>query len=123
MSFINSVNSLRCTLCRNRLLGDYEVYSLPDGQFGVPGEPVYHSCTNGYFYAKNQRHLAEVLEIAGELTERTQHNYRLLTFDDAAQVGHLVLVAGVFYRVDNVRNILSSCRILELEVYHYAAAN
>ena len=123
MPLRNSINSLRCTLCRNGLLDDYDVYTTQTGQFGVPGEPVLYARTNGYFYAKNQRHFAEVIEIAGDLAEKNRHNNRMIVFDDTAQPGNLVLVGGTFYRVDNIRVIMEPCRILELEVYHFAAAN
>ena len=117
MALSHSVSSLRCRLCRSGLLTDYEVYCLPQGQFGLPGEPVLIEHTRGYFYQKNIRHFAEILEIAGDLAGRSDANGRLLAFDDNAAAGDLILIDGTFYRVCHVREVYPPCRILGLEVY------
>lgn len=123
MSLIHSIDALRCRLCRNSLLGEYEVYSRTDGQFGIPQAPVLCGSTVGYFFSKNSRHSAEVLEIAGNIAMNTLHSYRLLAFDGNASAGSLLLIGNVFYRVSFVREITQSCRILELEVESIEASS
>ena len=115
MALCSTIDSLRCRLCRNSLLGEYEVYSRETDSFGLPGPPQLYAFTVGYFYSKHTRHYAEVLEIAGDLHEKTGHDRRLLQFDENASVGDLILIDGVFYRVDFIRDIYSCCRLLELK--------
>ena len=79
--------------------------------------------TNGYFYSRNTRHVADILEIAGEIQEKILHDNRLLQFDDNALIGDLILIRGVFYRVDFIREVYPSCRILDLEVEQVETAD
>ena len=123
MSLSCSMNSIRCALCRKGLLKVYEVYTLTYGQFGLPGEPVLCGHTRGYFYPKNSRHYGEVLEIAGDLPEKSGHGFRLLAFDDNAFYGSLIMINGIFYRVEYVRETVPPCRILDLEVCRIAASH
>ncbi len=116
MSLTHSISSLRCRLCRNGLLNEYEVYDRETDPFGVPLEPVRRAYTWGYFFAKNKRHYADVLEMAGNIASRTDHDHKLLTFDNHADVGNLVRINGVFYRVTFTGEITPDCRILDLEV-------
>ena len=118
MYLTDTLCSLRCHLCRRGLLGSYQVYRRQEGQFGLPGSPVLHAATSGYFFAKRTRHYDEVLEIAGDLAERVKHDFRLLAFDDHAALNDLILIADVFYRVVFVRDLAASCRLLELEEEH-----
>ena len=115
MALCDSIHSLKCRLCRNGLLRDYEVYSRETDEFGVPGEPELFECTTGYFYTKNTRHYSGILEIAGEIQERKGHDFHMLVFDDNARCDNLILIDGTFYRVDSEREIYSSCRLLDLE--------
>ena len=123
LALCSSIHSLKCRLCRNGLLGDYEVYSRETDSFGVPGTPQLFACTTGYFYSKHTRHHSGVLELAGEIHEKTGHDFRMLVFDDNAAVGDLLLIDGTFYRVDSARDIYSSCRLLDLEVERIESAN
>ena len=121
MSYSNCVSALRCNLCRNGLIAAYDVYQRGTDASGVPGEPVFLDVTNGYLFSKNTRHMAEFLEIAGDLPQRGRRDFRLLVFDDVAQPDDLILIGGIFYRVDAVTDILSLCRVLDLEEDSYAA--
>lgn len=123
LALCTSVHSLKCRLCRNGLLGEYEVYSRETDRFGVPGQPQLYAFTNGYFYSRNTRHVADILEIAGEIQEKILHDNRLLQFDDNALIGDLILIRGVFYRVDFIREVYPSCRILDLEVEQVETAD
>ena len=123
MALNTAVSSLRCRLCRNGLLDDFEVYSRSEGPFGTQLPPVLFAYTSGYFYSKNNRHLANVIEIAGYIPESTCHNFRLLAFDDNASAGDLILIGGVFYRAACVRDISPSCRIIDLEADSVEAQN
>lgn len=115
MALGNSIASLKCSLCRNGLIGQYEVYSRETDRFGTPGQPRLYALTSGYFYSKHTRHVSEILEIAGDICERTRHDFKLLAFDNNASPGDLVRINGSFYRVAFIREIVSSCRILDLE--------
>ena len=115
MALCNSIASLRCSLCRNRLLGEYEVYSRETDRFGMPSPPQLYAFTCGYFYAGSTRHYSEILEIAVDIRGKTAHGFRLLQFDDNASLGDLILIGGTFYRVSFIREIYSSCRLLDLE--------
>lgn len=121
-SLTAGIYALRCNLCRNGLLTDYDVYRREEDEHGVPGAPVLVEVTSGYLYSKSVRHLAEILEIAGDIAGGTRHGLRLLAFDGNAEVDDLIDVAGVFYRVSHVADVLSLCRILDLEADGYAAA-
>ena len=107
---------LRCVLCRNGLLRGYEVYSREAGAFGVPGVPVLYAFTFGYFFMKNKRRFADILEMAGNIPARSSHDHMLLAFDENAAKDDLILADGEFFRVSFIREIGSGCRILELEV-------
>lgn len=123
MALSHSVDALRCRLCRNGLLTEYGVYSRNTDAFGIPGQPQLHASTWGYFYAKNRRHFADVLEIAGNIASRTAQDHRLLAFDSNAPEGDLVLINGVFYRVASVREITQTCRFLTLEEEHFETSD
>ena len=116
MSLSHRIESLRCRLCRNGLLTGFGVYSRNTDSFGIPGVPQLRSHTLGYFYARNRRHFAGVLEIAGSIASRTAYDHQLLAFDGNASAGDLVLISNVFYRVESIRDITQNCHILTLEV-------
>lgn len=121
-SLTAGIYALRCNLCRNGLLTDYDVYRREEDENGVPGPPALADVTSGYLYSKSVRHLAEVLEIAGDIAERSRQGLRLLAFDGNAGTGDLLDVGGVLYRVSHVADVLSLCRILDLEADGYAIA-
>ncbi len=116
MSLGSSIDSLRCRLCRNCLLHEYEVYSRQTDPFGAPAQPALYAFTKGYFYFKNKRHYAGILEIAGNIHSKNNYDARLLQFDRNASVGDLILIDGTFYRAASVREITPLCRIIDLEV-------
>lgn len=115
MTVFDGISSLRCRLCRNGLLREYEVYTRDSDALGVPLAPAFFSYTSGYFYWKNSRHIAGILELAGEIPQKSKYDAHMLVFDDNASVGDLILIDGVYYRVNYAREIFSSCRILDLE--------
>ena len=122
MSLSHSIDALRCRLCRNGLLTEYGVYSRETDSFGIPGNPVLSAYTWGYFYEKNKRHYADVLEIAGSISSHSAQDHQLLAFDGNASEGDLVLIHDGFYRVASIREIVPDCRIFTLEVEHIAAS-
>ena len=113
MALSESIDALRCRLCRNGLLREFEVYARETDRFGVPGRPALYAYTRGYFYSKHMRHLAEILEIAGNISERTGHSFRFLQFDDHAIAGDLILIGGS-RRADGLRRenarLSAACR-------------
>ena len=54
------------------------MYSRDTDSFGIPGAPELYAYTRGYFFAKNKRHLADILEIAGHISAGTAHERKLL---------------------------------------------
>lgn len=120
MSIQNSVSRLRCNLCRRGLMNRFDLYRMDTGAFGAVGTPVLYDCVDGYFYDKNTRYSAEVLEIAGNLTGQIMHSCRMLVFENKGQADDLFHIDDTWYRVSVIRVILGALRILELEVYHYA---
>lgn len=117
---------LKCRLCRRGLLQKYNVYDLPE-----EGAPILYSVVNGYFYRKGSRHSAEVLEIAGNLSEKSAYTCRMIAFanDDGTpgcKVGDLIEVGGIgktVYKVAETNEIYDICYVLELEVWPYAISH
>lgn len=112
---------LRCALCLRGLLKEYNVYDLPDD-----GVPVLYSTVNGYFYRKGSRHSAEVLEVAGNISESSAYTFRMIVFKNAqgklgCKVGDLIElgVEGNIYKIAEIREIYDICNVLDLEMYPY----
>lgn len=108
---------LRCRLCAGGLLQSYALYRVSTDAFGAVGMPAAYGRISGYFYAASAVRSGEVLAVAGELTEKVRHSYRMLAFDDSGAVGDLVSVGGAFYRMAAQWDYPGDCRIWELEVY------
>ncbi len=105
---------LKCRLCRRGLLQEYEVYTLSDG-----GVPVLATVVNGWFYRKGSWHRSEVIEIAGNIGEHTASMIRLMVFDEVCQVGYLVRVENVYYRITGIKSVDGLGNVLDLEVFPY----
>lgn len=105
---------LRCALCRRGLLSDYTVYALSGGVPQVVGT------VKGCFYRKGERHVAEVIAVAGNIPGRSGSYCRLIVFDWSGGTGRLVKVGEEYYRVTQARDVASVCMVLELEVFPYA---
>lgn len=120
MNVINSsAGRLRRALCHRGLLDKYDVYHVSRDKFGNLGVPKLYSCVVGYFYSKNPRGSGSTVEIAGEIAGSLNSAHRMIAFSTECKISDLIEVGGVFYRITNIRDIYSFCRILDLEEYPY----
>lgn len=112
------INRLRCVLCREGLLQNYNVYDVPVDEYGAEGTPVLYTFVKGFYYAKGSRLGSFALEIAGNLLKGSGKTRKLLTFDNpvTCKVGDLVSIGDAFYRMTAIESVYDLYYVIELEV-------